>query len=356
MPIDAIDIPSSAIMSESADEQAKPINERILDAWKRKNYAEARVLLASLSKAIKKVLARDAAHPYLRANQRRDLIDRYFEIRQLINQSMASSKTYGAPTPSEKRPVFRRLSRDTPLYLDEIAGKHAPTHLSVTEWNLSPTGDQTLDDMTLEGTAPVAIYVLSGDGIVRTEIGEKEVEGRRLVTSSKVKELHLQNTGGRAMQVLTFNLEHVDEVLARVQTQTRPKVFVTSRHQGRQILQETFTHLGSISEADERMLLNRKMGIGPPYRASFSEIAIRRGGQWNLRGLKTGKEFLYVIEGDGVLQVQNDDHALTKGDIVYIPPEAHRVTRNTGSGTLRLLVLTVPQWQLDDEMLYDELP
>lgn len=48
-------------------------------------------------------------------------------------------------------------------------------------------------------------------------------------------------------------------------------------------------------------------------------------------------EIYYVIEGEGVVQIDGVEHALRAGSSVYIPGDVPHGARNTGRGVLRLL-------------------
>lgn len=53
-------------------------------------------------------------------------------------------------------------------------------------------------------------------------------------------------------------------------------------------------------------------------------------------------QLLYVMEGDGRLNLENQDHDVTKGMGVYLGPSETAVFRAAGS-TIKLFHLTVPQ-------------
>ena len=48
-------------------------------------------------------------------------------------------------------------------------------------------------------------------------------------------------------------------------------------------------------------------------------------------------EIYYVLAGEGVVQIGDDEHALRPGSSVFIPGDVWHGARNTGSETLRML-------------------
>jgi mannose-6-phosphate isomerase-like protein (cupin superfamily) len=49
------------------------------------------------------------------------------------------------------------------------------------------------------------------------------------------------------------------------------------------------------------------------------------------------EECIYVLEGTGVCVSESGEFPVRAGDVVLVPPNEKHVTRNTGSGPLRLL-------------------
>lgn len=49
------------------------------------------------------------------------------------------------------------------------------------------------------------------------------------------------------------------------------------------------------------------------------------------------EEVIYVLEGEGTTESDTGPHRLHQGDTILIPSDERHVTRNTGSGPLKLL-------------------
>jgi quercetin dioxygenase-like cupin family protein len=51
----------------------------------------------------------------------------------------------------------------------------------------------------------------------------------------------------------------------------------------------------------------------------------------------------YVVEGEGVVTIDETDYPLSKGSVAYIPGGLKHGFRNTGEGALRFLCLIPPE-------------
>ena len=54
------------------------------------------------------------------------------------------------------------------------------------------------------------------------------------------------------------------------------------------------------------------------------------------------EQIYYVIEGEGVLTVDGEEHLMRPHDYVYLPPGVHHAITNTGTGGLVFFVVTTP--------------
>jgi mannose-6-phosphate isomerase-like protein (cupin superfamily) len=64
--------------------------------------------------------------------------------------------------------------------------------------------------------------------------------------------------------------------------------------------------------------------------------------------LKTS-EIYYVIEGTGVMLIDDEERRIAPGDTVYIPPNAVQSLRNDGDTPLVFLCIVDPAWREEDE-------
>jgi len=64
-------------------------------------------------------------------------------------------------------------------------------------------------------------------------------------------------------------------------------------------------------------------------------------------------EIYYILEGEGILHVDNDKHQVSNDDSVYIPPMAKQFIENTGKTKLKFLCIVNPAWKQEDESLLE---
>jgi mannose-6-phosphate isomerase-like protein (cupin superfamily) len=67
--------------------------------------------------------------------------------------------------------------------------------------------------------------------------------------------------------------------------------------------------------------------------------------------LKTS-EVYYVLEGEGIMHI-NDETAMVHTDqVIYIPPHARQFIQNTGKLDLKFLCIVDPAWRPEDEEVF----
>jgi mannose-6-phosphate isomerase-like protein (cupin superfamily) len=67
--------------------------------------------------------------------------------------------------------------------------------------------------------------------------------------------------------------------------------------------------------------------------------------------LQKSTEIYVILEGFGVITIDQESSPVRPGDIVMIPPGAVQHIRNTGTGDLVFLCVVSPKWQAGDEVL-----
>lgn len=60
-------------------------------------------------------------------------------------------------------------------------------------------------------------------------------------------------------------------------------------------------------------------------------------------------EVYYILEGKGIMHVNNESAAVFSGCIVYIPPDSVQYIENTGYCDLKFLCIVDPAWRIQDE-------
>jgi mannose-6-phosphate isomerase-like protein (cupin superfamily) len=60
-------------------------------------------------------------------------------------------------------------------------------------------------------------------------------------------------------------------------------------------------------------------------------------------------EVYYLIEGEGVVHVGDEEQAVAVGDAVFIPPNCAQWISNSGSETLKFAAIVAPPWRREDD-------
>jgi len=64
--------------------------------------------------------------------------------------------------------------------------------------------------------------------------------------------------------------------------------------------------------------------------------------------LKTA-EVYFILEGEGIMYIDDESAEVSAGQAVYIPPNTIQCIFNTGSKDLTFLCIVDPAWQQEDE-------
>lgn len=64
-------------------------------------------------------------------------------------------------------------------------------------------------------------------------------------------------------------------------------------------------------------------------------------------------EIYYILEGNGVLEINNEKFHLCKNDSVYVPPNSEQFIKNIGSSELVFLCIVEPAWKQEDEKILE---
>lgn len=68
-----------------------------------------------------------------------------------------------------------------------------------------------------------------------------------------------------------------------------------------------------------------------------------RGERIEARCAPENHQLIYLMEGEGVISLENKDYPVRKGAGIYLGPEEAASIRQAGSAPLKLLHLTVPK-------------
>lgn len=85
---------------------------------------------------------------------------------------------------------------------------------------------------------------------------------------------------------------------------------------------------------------------------SLAQFMLESGKKSKLHKMKSS-EIFYILEGSGILHVNDEPHHLEKDDSVYVPPNSKQFIENVGTGNLKFLCIVEPAWNADDEVLLE---
>ena len=81
---------------------------------------------------------------------------------------------------------------------------------------------------------------------------------------------------------------------------------------------------------------------------SLAHATIKPGQTSQPHKLKTS-EVYYILEGEGIMHIDNEMEHVHSGQAVYIPPNGKQYIQNTGNSALKFLCLVDPAWRIEDE-------
>ncbi len=92
-----------------------------------------------------------------------------------------------------------------------------------------------------------------------------------------------------------------------------------------------------------------KAGIDTGY--SLAHARVKQGESSLPHRLKTS-EVYYILEGKGVMHIDNESSEIKKDQAVYIPPGAVQYVENKGEGELVFLCIVDPAWKPENEEVF----
>jgi mannose-6-phosphate isomerase-like protein (cupin superfamily) len=85
-------------------------------------------------------------------------------------------------------------------------------------------------------------------------------------------------------------------------------------------------------------------------RYSLAHATVKPGQSSLPHRLKTS-EIYYILEGEGLMYIDDESEKVRSGQAVYIPPNSTQHIKNTGNPDLKFLCIVDPAWQpLDEEI------
>ncbi len=87
-------------------------------------------------------------------------------------------------------------------------------------------------------------------------------------------------------------------------------------------------------------------------RYSITHFSLEKGKKSQLHKMKSS-EIYYILEGDGILHVDDDKYQVSADDSIYIPPMVKQFIENTGNRKLKFLCIVDPAWKQEDDTLLE---
>jgi mannose-6-phosphate isomerase-like protein (cupin superfamily) len=83
-------------------------------------------------------------------------------------------------------------------------------------------------------------------------------------------------------------------------------------------------------------------------RYSLAHAVLHPGKASQPHRLKTS-EVYYILEGEGIIHINDESEKVHAGLLIYIPPHAKQYIQNTGKSDLKFLCIVDPAWRAEDE-------
>ncbi|MBN2101273.1 MAG: cupin domain-containing protein [Candidatus Aenigmarchaeota archaeon] len=99
-----------------------------------------------------------------------------------------------------------------------------------------------------------------------------------------------------------------------------------------------------------RELLGKKDNI---VNYSLAKAIVKPGDITYKHKLKESSEVYYILEGDGLMYIDNETKEVGSGDTIYIPHNSVQRIKNTGDKNLVFLCIVEPAWCPEDEKILE---
>ena len=94
----------------------------------------------------------------------------------------------------------------------------------------------------------------------------------------------------------------------------------------------------------------RDCSIVLPY--SIVHVVLKPGMTSLPHLLKESSEVYFILEGQGVMHIDDESADVAQGQAVYIPPGSKQYIQNMGTDDLKFLGIVHPMWRKEDEVVY----
>jgi mannose-6-phosphate isomerase-like protein (cupin superfamily) len=116
---------------------------------------------------------------------------------------------------------------------------------------------------------------------------------------------------------------------------------------------EDIEDINYFGDATVRNLINPnrvEMGLGIDY--SIAHFTVRTGATLDTLIMKNPETY-YVLEGEGILYVEDVPFELSKGQLVLVPANTKQYIENTGDADLEFLSINQPAWEPHNEIILE---
>lgn len=86
-------------------------------------------------------------------------------------------------------------------------------------------------------------------------------------------------------------------------------------------------------------------------RYSLAHAVVKPGLNSLKHALKTS-EVYFILEGEGLMHIDDEEQKVYPGQAIYIPPHSVQYITNTGNTDLKFICIVDPAWREEDEEVY----
>jgi len=87
-------------------------------------------------------------------------------------------------------------------------------------------------------------------------------------------------------------------------------------------------------------------------RYSLAHAKVKSGQKTKPHKLKTS-EVYYIMQGAGLMHIDDQSFEVSPQCAVYIPPHSTQYIENTGNSDLKFLCIVEPAWRQEQEVVFD---
>ncbi len=91
-----------------------------------------------------------------------------------------------------------------------------------------------------------------------------------------------------------------------------------------------------------------------PY--SIAHATLKPGHSSKPHRLRKSSEIYYILKGNGIMYIDDEQADVTSGQAIFIPPESWQHVKNVGTDDLKFLCIVYPMWKAEDEEVREADP